>query len=141
MGFYMSLRHGIAALLILVVHEARAEKIVAWNLPAGGHVAQPSLSQTPEGELVLSWIQRLPEGGHRLNMSLYSTKGEWSPTRTIASGKNFFVNWADFPATQALQMAASGRITWKKMETGRIPTMSFCVDQKTRAKPGPPHSE
>lgn len=98
----MHLRKFIAALLFLVVAEAHAEKIIPWKLPAGDHVAQPGLSQTPSGELILSWIQRLPEGGHRLQMSVYSRQGQWGAANTIASGNNFFVNWADFPATQAL---------------------------------------
>ena len=74
----MSLRYLVAAICILATQQSHAQKIVAWNLPAGTNVAQPSLSRTPDGELVLSWIQRLPEGGHRLNMSLYSQKGGWS---------------------------------------------------------------
>ena len=120
----MSLRYLVAAICILATQQSHAQKIVAWNLPAGTNVAQPSLSRTPDGELVLSWIQRLPEGGHRLNMSLYSQKSGWSQTSTIASGKNFFVNWADFPATQVL---SDGSIWAHNLEKNGDGTYSYDV--------------
>lgn len=110
--------------IFLVSTAVHAVEIKPWALPATVNVAQPSLSQTPDGELVLSWIQRLPEGGHRLQMGLYTPTGRWSPVRTIASGKNFFVNWADFPATQAL---ADGSIWAHNLEKNGDGTYSYDV--------------
>lgn len=69
-----------------------------WPLPASQSAAQPSLSQSPDGQLNLSWIERT-KNGHRLQFARYK-KGAWLPTQTIAEGNDWFVNWADFPSTQ-----------------------------------------
>ncbi|MGH8105074.1 MAG: hypothetical protein ACREO2_02035, partial [Arenimonas sp.] len=129
----MSLLRLLAPLLILAAADLRAEVIEPWILPATNNAAQPSLSQTPNGELLLSWIQRAPEGGHRLQMSHYSKSGQWSPVRTIASGKNFFVNWADFPATQAL---ADGSIWAHNLEKSGTGTYSYDVILRRSADMG-----
>lgn len=73
-----------------------------WALPSPANAAQPNLSLAADGSLLLSWIQRLPEGGHRLQFSRQDVNGRWSEVRDVATGKHFFANWADFPAVQAL---------------------------------------
>lgn len=80
---------------------ASAATVRDWPLPAAAGSAQPHLSQSHDGTLLLSWIERLPEGGHRLVFAGHRAKG-WSPVREIARGKDWFVNWADVPALQAL---------------------------------------
>jgi hypothetical protein len=84
----------IAVLLI----PTAAQAVLDWPLPAIASAAQPSLSQSPDGQLNLSWIERT-EGGHRLQFARYKN-GRWLPTQTIATGNHWFVNWADFPSTQ-----------------------------------------
>lgn len=120
----MSLKQLVVIALLVSTSKLGAVEIKPWPLPAGGNVAQPSLSQTPSGELILSWIRRLPEGGHRLELSVYSRQGQWSPVRVIASGKNFFVNWADFPATQVLE---DGSIWAHNLEKNGDGTYSYDV--------------
>lgn len=80
---------------------ASAATVRDWPLPAPAGSAQPHLSQSHDGTLLLSWIERLPEGGHRLVFAGHRAKG-WSPVREIARGQDWFVNWADVPALQAL---------------------------------------
>lgn len=120
----MSPRYWFALLIFISAFEASAAKIRHWPLPTSSNVAQPSLSQTPKGDIVLSWIQRVPEGGHSLQMSMYSPQGKWSPIHSIASGKNFFVNWADFPSTQALP---DGSIWAHNLEKSGKGTYSYDV--------------
>jgi len=120
----MHLGNLLAAPLVFWYAGVCARDVQPWTLPAGKNVAQPNLSQTPTGEVVLSWIQRMPEGGHSLQMSRYSQQGKWSPVNTIASGKNFFVNWADFPATQAL---ADGSIWAHNLEKNGNGTYAYDV--------------
>ena len=56
----------------------------------------PNLIAGHDGSIVLSWIE--PDGeGHALNHSSL-VDGAWSDPRTVASGDNWFVNWADFPS-------------------------------------------
>lgn len=73
-----------------------------WPLPAPDGAAQPQLSTTPQGELLLSWIERVEAGGHRLRFARFDAQSRWSAPRTAAQGTNWFVNWADVPAMQAL---------------------------------------
>ena len=80
---------------------AGAATVRDWPLPAPAGAAQPNLSLAPDGALLLSWVERLPAGGHRLVFARHGDK-RWSATREIARGQDWFVNWADFPALQAL---------------------------------------
>lgn len=80
------------------------------GLPGSG---EPNLAVDGEGRVYLNWFDRLAEGGHALRMaSLDLTPAEvgtpaelgadglpeWSEPRTIVTGRDFFVNWADFPS-------------------------------------------
>jgi hypothetical protein len=63
--------------------------------PAGADSAQPQLSVSNRGVL-LSWIERSSTGA-----TLKFTEkagGAWRDARTVASGANWFVNWADVPS-------------------------------------------
>ncbi len=51
--------------------------------------------------MFLSWVDRLDEGGHALRFAELQGD-EWGPAVTIASGKDWFVNWIDHPAVAAL---------------------------------------
>jgi hypothetical protein len=63
--------------------------------PVGAESAQPQLSVSKRGVL-LSWIERSSTGA-----TLKFTEkagGAWGDVRTVASGTNWFVNWADVPS-------------------------------------------
>jgi len=81
---------------------AAAPAVVDWPMPSPPGAAQPNLSQAPDGDLLLSWIERRDGGGHRLAFARHGAQAGWSAPRTIAEGDDWFVNWADFPALQAL---------------------------------------
>jgi len=93
----------LLTLLALLPAMAGAATVERWTLPAPAGSAQPHLSQAPGGDLLLSWIERVPAGGHRLVFARHAAKGSaWSAPQVIAQGGDWFVNWADFPALQAL---------------------------------------
>ncbi|MBC7924759.1 MAG: exo-alpha-sialidase [Bryobacteraceae bacterium] len=71
------------------------------DTPAGPESGMPFLATGPDGAIYLSWIDPVPGQGHALRFSKWAGK-EWAPAETIATGKNWFVNWADFPAIAAL---------------------------------------
>ena len=58
--------------------------------------AQPSLV-SGEGSLSLSWISSNEGKKSTLNFSQFK-EGKWINTQTMATGSDWFVNWADFPA-------------------------------------------
>ncbi len=118
------MKYYLFALSLLLSVTAQAASTRDWPLPAPANAAQPNLSQAPNGDLVLSWMERIPSGGHRLKMSAYSPQGKWSAPTMIAEGKNFFVNWADFPATQFL---ADGSLWAHNLEKNGVGTYAYDV--------------
>jgi hypothetical protein len=63
--------------------------------PAGPHSAQPQLTTSKRGVL-LSWIEL---SGPRATLKFAERRGsDWSSPRTVASGADWFVNWADVPS-------------------------------------------
>jgi hypothetical protein len=69
--------------------------------PAAAGSGEANLT-TAGGVTYLSWIEPGPDGVHALRFSTREAGGEWSAARTIAQGRDWFVNWADFPAMAAL---------------------------------------
>lgn len=93
----------LALALALAPALAGAATVERWALPAPAGSAQANLSQAPGGDLLLSWIERMPAGGHRLVFARHAARGAtWSAPQVIAQGTDWFVNWADFPALQSL---------------------------------------
>jgi len=80
--------------------------------------AQPSLV-SKNGSLSLTWISS-NEDKAALNFSQFKD-GEWTNPQTVATGSDWFVNWADFPThaisgdlilTSYLKKSASGTYTY-----------------------------
>ena len=67
--------------------------------PAGPNSAQPQLTVSPRGVL-LSWIERV--GDVAALKFAERTRDGWTPSRTVSSGKDWFVNWADVPSVLRL---------------------------------------
>jgi hypothetical protein len=68
--------------------------------PAVANSAQPQLF-AQGNRAVLSWIER--SGDTAALRFSERTDGGWSDARTVASGTNWFVNWADVPSVIPLQ--------------------------------------
>lgn len=67
--------------------------------PATGSSAQPQLSVSSRGVL-LSWLERTGDLA-TLKFSERTAAG-WTDARTVASGRDWFVNWADVPSVMRL---------------------------------------
>ncbi|MBL8231117.1 MAG: hypothetical protein JNL98_21675 [Bryobacterales bacterium] len=65
--------------------------------PARGGSGMPFLTMGGDGAILLSWLEPDNEQGHALKYSRWRA-GAWSGAETISSGRNWFVNWADFSA-------------------------------------------
>ena len=67
----------------------------------------PHLTTAPNGDIYLSWIEK---GEHTATTLKYSKLdgNKWSESQSIATGDDWFVNWADFPSlmVNGEQMAA-----------------------------------
>ena len=95
-----------AAVLTTPVVGLAPQTPTGWNLqveplrsPAGANSAQPELSVSNTGVL-LSWVER--NGPQATLKFSEKTAAGWSAARTVASGRNWFVNWADVPSVVRL---------------------------------------
>lgn len=66
--------------------------------PAGPGSMGASLATAADGTVVLSWLEPVSKQEWSLKFSRFdrATSG-WSEARVIATGGNWFINWADFP--------------------------------------------
>lgn len=64
------------------------------GVPGSG---EPNLAVTAAGDAVLTWFEPRTEDDHALMLTVRSG-GQWSEPVTVAEGREFFVNWADFPS-------------------------------------------
>ncbi|MCH7413160.1 exo-alpha-sialidase [Belliella sp. R4-6] len=62
---------------------------------------EPYLFTSPKGKVYLSWIEVEEEINYLKYSQLFD--GEWSPPIQIASGSDWFVNWADYPQLAAFE--------------------------------------
>jgi hypothetical protein len=110
--------------------------------PAAANSAQPQLSVSKNGVL-LSWIERAGDLA-TLKFSERTATG-WSAPRTIASGRNWFVNWADVPSAVRLP---SGAIVAHWLQKSAASTYAYDVrlsystdDGKTWSPSFTPHHD
>ena len=86
---------------ISVLASAAFAQVRLLDTPAAEKSSSYALHAGPDGTIVLSWVERLSEGDHALRFA--ELKGEkWGLAKTIATGKNWFVNWIDHPAVVPL---------------------------------------
>ncbi|MCA0376589.1 MAG: glycoside hydrolase [Gemmatimonadetes bacterium] len=70
------------------------------SVPAADSSHTPFLEVAADGALLLSWTERDASGSH-VRLARFAG-GRWDSTRTVATGRPLFDNWADFPAVLAL---------------------------------------
>ena len=88
----------VAAFVLAILPAVAAQEGVSPQPlanPAAPGSAQPRLTVSPRGVL-LSWIER--SGGTATLKFAERTRQGWTEARTVASGNNWFVNWADVPS-------------------------------------------
>ena len=65
--------------------------------PSAAGSAEPNLAVGPAGRVYLSWLEPTADSGHALRFATLEDTA-WTSPRTVASGRGWFVNWADFPS-------------------------------------------
>lgn len=70
--------------------------------PTDADSREPELTTSPEGRVILSWVEKTGDKRFALRTANLDANG-WQETRTVAQGENWFVNWADFPSLIALR--------------------------------------
>lgn len=81
---------------------AELAQIVELETPTRPGSGEANLTVAPDESILLSWIE--PEDGD--TVALFHARrdpgGVWSMPATVATGDNWFVNWADFPSLAVL---------------------------------------
>jgi hypothetical protein len=96
-------------------------KIEPMSSPAAADSAQPQLSVSARGVL-LSWVER--SGADAALKFSEKTDAGWSAPRTVASGKDWFVNWADVPSVVRL---ANGALAGHWLQKSAASTYAYDV--------------
>lgn len=68
--------------------------------PAGPGSAEPNLAVGSGGRVHMTWLEP-SDSGYALRFATLAA-GRWSPPTTIRSGRDFSVNWADFPSIEVI---------------------------------------
>lgn len=138
-----------AAVLTVPVLGGSPQAPSAWELkiepiasPAGSDSAQPQLSVSKRGVL-LSWVERSgPEATLKFSEK---TAAGWTAPRTVASGNNWFVNWADVPSVVRLD---DGTLVGHWLQKSGADTYAYDVrlsssrdDGKTWSESTTPHHD
>ena len=111
--------------------------------PVGPGSAEPNLTVGAKGKVYMTWLEPA-DSGHALRIATL-TGNAWSTPVTIRAGRDFWVNWADFPSIEVLgdrQLA----VHWLR-RTGK-PTYAYEVriaqsadDGRTWSKAIVPHRD
>lgn len=93
----------LAALATTVAGSAPQASPPATPLPlaAGDGSGMYALAPGADGRVYLIWIEPLAGQGHALKFSRLEQRA-WTTPKTIATGADWFVNWADHPSITAL---------------------------------------
>ena len=92
----LTLLAGLLAGLLAITACGRGPAPTLLETPAAPGASLPRLSVDPEGLAWMSWVEPV-EDGHALRFSVFED-GRWGEPRTAAQGRDWFVNWADFPS-------------------------------------------
>lgn len=87
----------IHILLVLLAGCSEQSKVpIALSAVTAAHSAEPHLAVGANGEVVMSWLEQDEEIAS-LNFAVLGNR-DWQAARKLASGSDWFVNWADFPS-------------------------------------------
>jgi hypothetical protein len=121
----------------------------AWNVsvepldvPAGGRSVEPHLTASSRG-LLLSWVEQSDRGAALKYAE--RTQGMWSEPRTVASGNNWFLSYADMPTVLRLRdgtLVANWYLTTNLLAEGYDILLAYSKDDgKTWSRPFKPHRD
>ena len=112
--------------------------------PAGQDSREPEMYSTPDGRIILSWVEKIKDKRYALRFSVRDG-ANWSEPRTVSEGENWFVNWADFPSiitTGADSMAAHWLVKSGPGTYAYDVNISLSKDKgQTWGKPVIPHTD
>lgn len=76
---------------------ARQGSVEVLKSPTGPGAAEGNLTTGPDGKVYLSWLEQHPDTTTSLKFSVFDG-AQFGEAKLIRRGRDFMVNWADFPA-------------------------------------------
>jgi hypothetical protein len=147
---FFRVTNALLLVVAMVVCQAQSQQVnrltsvQELDSPAALNSGEPNLYATADGRVFLSWIEKLGDNLHALKFAVLK-QGQWSQPRTVAEGKNWFVNWADFPSLIALK---DGSLVAHYLVKSDARTYAYNVNLrrsndggKTWSKPLAPHKD
>jgi len=112
--------------------------------PAGPGSQYPHLAGGDHVPIVLSWLQAQPGGGVALQHATWRD-GTWSSPATVATGTDWFVNWADFPSVVPIT-ATTWLAHWLEQRPGSVYSYDVRLSGSTDggrhwSQPASPHDD
>ena len=83
--------------LLYSCSDANSEMVQYLDVPFELNASEPNIHKSKSDDLYLSWIEYDKDSISHLKFSTLEN-GNWSEAKSIAKGKDWFVNWADFPS-------------------------------------------
>ena len=105
-----------------VTARSAAPQLQQIESPTGPGAAESNLAVGPDGKVFLSWIEPAADSAMALRFASWDGT-RWSPPQTIRAGRDYFVNWADFPS---LAVQADGKMAAHWLQ--RFGTTSYAYD-------------
>src|SRR5690349_14023097 len=95
----------VAVLLMACAAALPGQKLAveALSNPAGANAIQPNWSVTPDGGVLLSWIEPAKDGSSSLRYALRHG-AQWSQPQTVVARRKFFRHPAEVP--EVVQLGA-----------------------------------
>ena len=90
--------------------------------PTAPGSAEPNLAVAPDGRVHMSWLEPA-DSGYALRFATLDGR-RWSAAQTIRAGRDFFVNWADFPSIEVLD---GGRLAAHWLQRNGTGTYAYGV--------------
>lgn len=91
--------------------EGRSPRPVIVDPPAVPGSSAPNLVAGRPGEIVLTWVEPVGSGGHRVRLSRLSGTA-WSEPTTVVESDRMFANWADVPVAVPEAAGDSLVVSW-----------------------------
>jgi hypothetical protein len=136
----VSFRDAGAARSPSAIGSAVSELLASPAAPGSG---EPNLAVAPGGKVYMSWLEP-SDSGHAMRVASYSG-GRWSEPSTVRAGRDFFVNWADFPS---IRVIGDGRLAAHWLQRTGKGTYAYGVrishsidDGKSWSAPVVPHRD
>lgn len=109
------------------------ERLDAPVSPGSG---QPRLYTAPDGTVWMSWLAPVDDSTHALRYAT-RTGTAWSAPTTVATGADWFVNWADLPSVRPLP---GGRAAAHVLQSTGSSALAYAVRVTQRAGDGTWHA-